>query len=246
MAALFVHVNFRLTLWHYFWAWVSATAESAGPDLIKLSVPACFNSLHTVGTQNTMELVLCAPGCTESWLHVPLAAYERIYLLAGGTDATFMLPIFAAFAVPLKASSAVFQCMEFSVALPDSDALHPLPGVAATAAQLPNATVCVRVHYTHVESMKGNDSGIHVVCERPMLTDIVHEVHASVGKVVVIGALFLAPTCLASTDALTACWPDSFLYDVPIAEAQLVLADGFGTCRDLFLHTKTYRLKEHV
>lgn len=41
----------------------------------------------------------------------------------------------------------------------------------------------------------------------------------------------------------TACGPDGFLYDVrnAVAESQLVIADGFGTCKDMFLHTETYR-----
>ena len=40
-----------------------------------------------------------------------------------------------------------------------------------------------------------------------------------------------------------ACGPESFLYDIrnAVAEAQLILADGYGTCTDLFLHTETYR-----
>ncbi|KAJ7116706.1 FAD-binding domain-containing protein [Mycena epipterygia] len=300
MAALFIHVNFRLTSWDYFWAtaaiyglaWLlrvartlyttglglSATAESAGPDLIKLSVrvparfkwapgqhvfvrvlglgahaltshPFTISSLHAAGAQNTAELVLRAHGGltralarkvggTPGWttrvvldgpyggLHVPLAAYERVYLLAGGTGATFTLPIFAALAVALKAGGVVCQHVEFIVAVPDSDTYAWMePGVAAAAEQLPDAAVDVRVHYTRAESVKGSDSSVDVVYGRPVLAEIVREAHASAGKVAVV-----------------ACGPDGFLYDVrnAVAEAQLVIADGFGTCKDLFLHTETY------
>jgi hypothetical protein len=76
-------------------------------------------------------------------LHVPLQAYERVYLLAGGSGgfvcffpfihsffrivliiiipgATFTLPIFANLAATLKAGGVSCQRIEFVVAVPDS------------------------------------------------------------------------------------------------------------------------------
>ncbi|KAJ7683212.1 FAD-binding domain-containing protein [Mycena rosella] len=299
MAALFIHVNFRLTSWDYFWAtaaiyavaWLArvvrtlyitglglpATIESAGPALIKLTVraPARLSwtpgqhvfvrvlglGVHTLTSHPFTVSSLRASGAAElvlrvhggltralaarvaaapaGWatrvvldgpyggLHVPLAAYERVYLLAGGTGATFTLPLFADLAEKLKAGGIACQRVEFVIAVPDSDTYEWMePTVTAAAAQLPLAAVGVRVHFTRVEAAKGSDASVDVVHERPVLADIVREAHASASKVAII-----------------ACGPDAFLYDVrnAVAEAQLVIADGFGRCKDLFLHTETYR-----
>ncbi|KAJ6577925.1 FAD-binding domain-containing protein [Mycena capillaripes] len=301
MAALFIHVNFRLTSWDYFWAtlaiyglaWLSrvartlyttgfglpATIESAGPDLIKLSVrvPARFkwapgqhvfvrvmglgvhaltshpftvSSLHTRGAENTAELVMRVHGGLThalaqrvagkaAWtsrvvvdgpyggLHVPLKVYERVYLLAGGSGATFTLPVFADLAATLKAGGVACQRIEFVVAVPDGDNYTWMePTVTAAAAQLPDTAVGVRVYFTRTEDTKGSDASVEILRGRPVLRDIVREAHESAGKV-----------------AIVACGPDGFLYDVrnAVAESQLVIADGFGICKDLFLHTEAYR-----
>ncbi|KAJ7122546.1 FAD-binding domain-containing protein [Mycena crocata] len=301
MAALFIHVNFRLTSWDYFWAtaaiyglaWLSrvvrtvyttglglpATVESVGPAMIKISIraparlkwapgqhvfvrilglgvhaltshPFTVSSLHKAGAENTVELVLRAHGGLTraladrvsgkaSWatrvvvdgpyggLHVPLKAYERVYLLAGGTGATFTVPIFADLAAALKAGGVACKHVNFVVAVPDGETYAWMePVVTAAAAQLPDDAVDLRVHFTRTESTKGSESSLNVVQGRPVLADIVREAHSSAGKV-----------------AIVACGPDGFLYDVrnAVAEAQLVIADGFGACTDLFLHTETYR-----
>ncbi|KAJ7187817.1 FAD-binding domain-containing protein [Mycena filopes] len=320
MAALFIHVNFRLTSWDYFWAtaaiytlaWLlrvlrtlyttrlglCATVSLVGPDLIKLSVrvptgrftwapgqhvfirvlglgarhaftshPFTVSSLCTTGegaegageeekkNTNSAELVMRVHGGLTralarrvegkaAWktrvvldgpyggLHVPLRAYERVYLLAGGTGATFILPILEDLAASMKTGGVGVVCQraELLVAVPDADTYSWMePTVTATAAQLPATALGVRVHFTRLEEddPKGSDSdaSTNVLRGRPILADIVREAHASAGKV-----------------AIVACGPDGFLYDVrnAVAEAQLVIADGFGPCRDLFLHTETY------
>ncbi|KAJ7503365.1 hypothetical protein B0H11DRAFT_582059 [Mycena galericulata] len=302
MAALFIHVNFRLTSWDYFWAtaaiyalaWLSrvlrtlwitgfglpATVDTAGPGLLKIAIrvpvarfrwapgqhifirvfglgahvltshPFTVGSLPTAGaTENTAELVLRVHGGLTralahrvagkaGWatcvvvdgpyggLHVPLKAYERVYLLAGGTGATFILPIFADLSATLKAGGAACERIELVVAVPDADTYAWMePTVAAAAAQIPDAALGVRVHHTHTEDIKGSEESVDVLRGRPVLADIVKEAHASASKV-----------------AIVACGPDGFLYDVrnAVADAQLVIADGFGNCKDLFLHTETY------
>ncbi|KAJ6605111.1 hypothetical protein B0H10DRAFT_606959 [Mycena sp. CBHHK59/15] len=298
MAALFIHVNFRLTSWDYFWAtlaiyglaWLArvlrtlyitgfglpATIESVGPALIKISVrvptrfkwaPASMSSCASSASACTRSRRTRSPSarctlraartpwssscaCTAgsrarsptrprarpagrravadgpySGMHVPLAAYERVYLLAGGTGATFTLPLFADLAAAIKAGGTVCQQVEFVIAVPDHDTYSWMePALAAAAAELPDAAA-IRVHFTRTEDPKGSDPSIHVARGRPALADIVREAHASAGKV-----------------AIVACGPDGFLYDVrnAVAEAQLVIADGFGNCNDLFLHTETY------
>ncbi|KAJ7606729.1 FAD-binding domain-containing protein [Mycena polygramma] len=300
MAALFIHVDWTLSSWDYFWAtlalyglaWLAraartlyttrlglpATIEFAGPDLLKISIrvpkrfkwtpgqhvfvrilgsgvhaltshPFTVSSLHTRGKENTVELVLRVHGGLTralaarvagkaAWstrvvvdgpyggLHVPLKAYERVYLLAGGSGATFTLPILADLAPTIKAGGVACQRVEFVVAVPDADNYTWMePAVTAAAAQCAD-TVGVRVHFTRAADPKTSNDSVDVLRGRPVLADIVREAHASAGKV-----------------AIVACGPDGFLYDVrnAVAEAQLVIADGFGTCKDLFLHTETYR-----
>ncbi|KAK7032692.1 ferric-chelate reductase [Favolaschia claudopus] len=304
MAALFIHVNFRLTSWDYFWAtlavyalaWLArvlrtlyttgfglpATVESVGPDLIKISIrvpsrfkwapgqhvfirvlglgvhaltshPFTVSSLRADGAaENTAELVMRVHrGLTSilanrvvgraAWttrvvvdgpyggLHVPLKAYERVYLLAGGSGATFTIPIFADLVASMKAGGAVCQHIDFVVAVPDGDNYAWMePAITAAAAQLPDTAVNVRVHFTRTEKTKGDDESdesANILYGRPVLPAIVRDAHMSASKV-----------------AIVACGPDGFLYDVrnAVADSQLVIADGFGTCKDMFLHTETY------
>ncbi|KAF7375460.1 Ferric-chelate reductase [Mycena sanguinolenta] len=265
MAALFIHVNFRLTGWDYFWAtlaiysaaWLSrvvrtidttgfglpATIESVGAR------PARLSRCTPTERENTAELVMrVRGGLTRAlanrvagkavWmsrvvvdgpyggLDLPLKSYERVYLLAGGTGSTFTVPIFANLAATVKAGGVPCQRIEFVVAVPDGDNYAWMePAVTAAAAQLPDTVVGVRVHFTRSEETKERDDGLNVVRGRPVLRDIVREAHASASKV-----------------AIVACGPDEFLYDVrsAVADSQLVIADGFGKCKDLFLHTETY------
>ncbi|KAF8168675.1 FAD-binding domain-containing protein [Mycena galopus ATCC 62051] len=297
----FIHVNFRLTGWDYFWATLAiygvawlfrvartvyttgfglpATIESVGPDLVKISisVPARFkwapgqhvfvrilglgvhaltshpftiSSLHTRGGENKAELVMRVRGGLTraiaqrvagkaAWTSrvvvdgpyggtdLPLQAYERVYLLAGGSGATFTIPIFANLVATLKAGGVPCQHIEFVIAVPDGDNYAWMePAITATAAELPGTAVGVRVHFTRAEETKASEESVDVLRGRPVLRDIVREAHASASKV-----------------AIVACGPDEFLYDVrnAVSDSQLVIADGFGTCKDLFLHTETYR-----
>ncbi|KAJ7082896.1 FAD-binding domain-containing protein [Mycena belliarum] len=302
MAALFIHVNFRLTSWDYFWAtaaiyavaWLArvfrtlyttglglpATVESVGPALIKITVaapsrfkwapgqhvfvrvlglgvhaltshPFTVSSLRGPDAQSVELVMRVRGGLTRAlagraagkaaWatrvvldgpyggLHVPLAKYERVFLLAGGTGATFTVPLFAALAAEIKAGGASCARVEFVVAVPDHDTYTWMESaVAAAAAQLPADAVGVRLHLTRTEDSKvdASDPAVGALHGRPVLSEIVREAHASAGKV-----------------AIVACGPDGFLYDVrnAVADAQLLIADGFGACTDLFLHTETYR-----
>ncbi|KAJ6627669.1 FAD-binding domain-containing protein [Mycena sp. CBHHK59/15] len=305
MAALFIHVNFRLTSWDYFWAtlaiyalaWLArvlrtlyttglglpASVTSAGDGLIKISIrapagrfkwapgqhifvrvlglgvhalsshPFTISSVRAAGAaENTVELVLRVHGGITlalasrvegkaGWatrvvvdgpyggLHVPLQAYERVYFLAGGSGATFTLPIFTDLAALFNAGATACQHIEYVVAVRDNESYSWMePALTAAAALVPDADkLAVRVHFTRAESQKGDADDLPVTVEtgRPHLAEIVQAAHASARKVAII-----------------ACGPDSFLYDVrnAVAECQLVIADGFGPCKDMFLHTETY------
>ncbi|KAJ6534477.1 hypothetical protein DFH09DRAFT_1325369 [Mycena vulgaris] len=242
-----------------------ATVESVGPALIKISirVPARFkwapgqhvfvrliglgahaltshpftlSSLPVVsaGADNTAELMLRADWATRAvvdgpycGLHIPLKAYKRVYFLAGGTGATFVLPILVDLVVTIKVGGAACRRVELVTTVPDSDSYSWMESsVAAAAARLPDGVVGVRAHFTRAEGTKDSQTSVDILSGRPVLGDIVREAHTSAGKV-----------------AIVACGPHSFLYDVrnAVAQAQLVNADGFGECKDLFLHTETYR-----
>ncbi|KAJ7921386.1 hypothetical protein B0H13DRAFT_1866762 [Mycena leptocephala] len=293
MAALFIHVNFRLTSWDYFWAtlaiyglaWLSRIVrtlyitglasrngrvrrsrpnQAQRPRPIALQVVtraarlrahprprrarAHITPVHRqltahARTENTAELVMRVHrGLTRalaqrvagkaSWtsrvvvdgpyggLHVPLKAYERVYLLAGGSGVfmrNFHAPLFADLAASIKAGDAACQRIEFVVAVPDGENYAWMESaVTAAAAQLPDTAVGVHVHFTR-EDAKGSDPSVNVLRGRPVLGDIVHEAQTSAGKV-----------------AIVACGPDGFLYDVrnAVADSQLVITDGFGSFGD--------------
>ncbi|KAJ7622497.1 FAD-binding domain-containing protein [Roridomyces roridus] len=232
------------------------------------SHPFTINSVHAVGEgkEAEVELILRVHGGItralakkvedgkREWttrvaidgpyggVHAPLERYEKVYLLAGGTGATFVLPILTDLAAKMKAGGKDVVCkrVEVVIAVPDSDAytwMHP--SIAAATSKLPDTDTAlgVRVYHTRAYSGKGdNKSDIEADLEsvsseseltgRPDLFGIVREAHESAEKVAII-----------------ACGPDSFLYDVrnAVADAQLVIVDGFGKCKDLFLHTETYR-----
>ncbi|KAF7289167.1 Ferric-chelate reductase [Mycena indigotica] len=171
-------------------------------------------------------------------LHSPrtLEKYERVVFLGGGTGATFTLPIFADLIDKLKSAPAVKQ-IDFVVAVPDVDNFAWMQSQVASLANGGTAetTVNVRVHYTRTESdkdVKDSESevveasaGLVSLYGRPITGEIVREAHAN-----------------ASSVAVIACGPDSFLYDTrnAVADCELDIADGFGVCKDLFLHTENY------
>ncbi|KAJ6560971.1 FAD-binding domain-containing protein [Mycena sp. CBHHK59/15] len=307
MAALFIHVNFRLTSWDYFWAtaaiytlaWLArvlrtvyitgiglpASVESVGESMLKISIsvprrfkwapgqhifvrflglgihalsshPFTVSSVHTTGEDNTVELVLRVHGGITralaqkvfgkpGWstrvvvdgpyggVHIPLQTYDRVVLLAGGSGATFTLPLLLDVAKAVKTGGAACKNIEFVVAIRDRDSYNWLEStVSAASALVPDpAQLAVRVHLTRTESdgKSDSDDSAHKLFEhgRPNLPEIVHAAHASSPRV-----------------AIVACGPDSFLYDVrnAVADCELVIVDGFGGCKDLFLHTETYTL----
>ncbi|KAF7327304.1 Ferric-chelate reductase [Mycena kentingensis (nom. inval.)] len=313
MAALFIHVNFRLSSWDYFWAtaalytlaWLirvlrtlyttglglSATVESIGPSLVKISIPihgrfswtpgqhvfvrvfglgvhALTSHPFTVSSlrkaeekKNVVELVMRARGgltgalarrvegkagwATRVVLDGPygglkapaaLDKYERVVFLAGGTGTTFTLPIFTDLVETIQRNKSPTR-VQFVVAVANADDFAWCePHISAAATKLGDS-VDIRVHFTragNTTEAKDTDSteeaiigelAAPVVYRRPVLPELVQEAYMR-----------------ASSVAIIACGPDGFLYDVrnAVATCQLDITDGFGTCKDLFLHTETY------
>ncbi|KAK7058566.1 hypothetical protein VNI00_002202 [Paramarasmius palmivorus] len=164
-----------------------------------------------------------------------LKGYDHVYLLAGGAGITLTLPLLKQ--LIRDGASGV----DFLLAVKRRETAAWLQESLAGAKA---AGVTTHVHVTGSseqggpEHLKTDEEGSpsssvqdlkhpeDVVLGRPDLPAIVHKaVKSHKGRIAII-----------------ACGPESFLYDVrnTVAECQLVLADGYGTCTDLFLHTENY------
>ncbi|KAJ7249940.1 hypothetical protein C8J57DRAFT_1521539 [Mycena rebaudengoi] len=219
------------------------------------SHPFSVSSLHTGGEENTVELVLRVHGGItrvlarkvsgrplwatrvvvdgpHSGLHVPLQTYDRVLLFAGGSGATFTLPLLLDLVRNFNAGGPGCRHIEFVVAVRNRDTYGWIePTVAAASAVIPDPVhLSVRVHFTGTDSNEKNDPDTatderHFERGRPRLAELVREAHDSSRRV-----------------AIVACGPDSFLYDVrnAVAQCELVNLDGFGLSRDMFLHTEPY------
>ncbi|KAL0575238.1 hypothetical protein V5O48_006729 [Marasmius crinis-equi] len=173
-----------------------------------------------------------------------LEGYDHVYLLAGGTGVSLTLPLLSNL-VKAKGKS---KSVEFVVAVKKRETATWIEDQVSNK-HMDNLTR--RIHITDPEEQSGmpkllkgggsensslsekgkkstgSDSEVQLISGRPNLPSLIHEAHRTQsGKTAVI-----------------ACGPESFLYDVrnAVAEAQLVLADGYGACTDLFLHTETYK-----
>ncbi|KAJ7467697.1 FAD-binding domain-containing protein [Mycena latifolia] len=312
MAALFIHVDFILTSWDYFFAtaalygtvWLArflrtlyltrvglpATVTRAAPDLLAVRIPVPRGRLAwapgqhvfirfgglgahaltshpftiaSVRADRTAELILRVHGGITralarkvdaandgQWatrvvidgpyggVHVPLQGYDRVYLLAGGSGATFTLPLLTDLATRLKAGDAACQHVEFVAAVRDSESYTWMADTVNAAAMLVPDHVVTRVHVTGADAKPSaaesddgkveseSDAVSGQVLGRPDLPQLVHAAaHSGAARVAII-----------------ACGPDAFLYDVrnAVADVQLDIMDGFAPCAEMFLHTESY------
>ncbi|KAF9049544.1 hypothetical protein BDZ89DRAFT_940671 [Hymenopellis radicata] len=310
MAALFIHVNFRLTSWDYFWAVVGlygtswlmrvlrthynsgvglpATIEYLPGNMIKVRVEAPkrlrwspgqhvfvrfvdlgihFFSSHpfTVASipadGHSLDLVLrVKKGITQKLANVAtgkaarstrvlidgpygglpfdLKNFHTVYLFAGGSGASFTVPLLLDLARKFE-SKDHFTCtrVEFVLAVKDKDSAAWLSQDLILARKcIGDERLNVRIHITEAEltgdaasssdDVKTIEDASATVLGRPNLPQIVRQASkASQGKV-----------------AIVACGPESLLYDVrnAVSECQLIIADGYGTCKDIYLHTENF------
>ncbi|THV08009.1 hypothetical protein K435DRAFT_642878 [Dendrothele bispora CBS 962.96] len=164
-----------------------------------------------------------------------MGEYDHVYLLAGGSGVTFTLSLLMDLSRRAKIKELELKCkhVEFILAVKSHDSILWLED-QLTAARASGFTV--RVHVTQADTpsvggLKEGDDSSNVVCGRPNLPSIIRK----------------ACQTNTGTMAVAACGPDSFLYDVrnAVADCQLAIADGYGQCKDLFLHTENYRLVVH-
>ncbi|KAJ7686023.1 ferric reductase NAD binding domain-containing protein [Mycena rosella] len=178
-----------------------------------------------------------------------LAGYDRVYLLAGGSGATFTLPLLTALAASLQGCAAC-RHVEFVVAVRDRESYAWMAdAVRAAVALVPAGRIAARVHVTGADADAdvnadadadaklgskddkaeiGSDTDTECLWAlgRPDLPQLVHAAaHAGAARVAVVS-----------------CGPDAFLYDVrnAVADVQRTIVDGFAPCAEMFLHTESY------
>ncbi|KAL1745572.1 hypothetical protein HDZ31DRAFT_36155 [Schizophyllum fasciatum] len=315
MAALFVHVNFRLSSWDYFYgtaaafglAWLirfvrtiyNSTLAGLPASLEVLSPPvpqvpgtglirvcihaplrvraaagqhfflrflgagahaltshpftvASVRDAETTGTREldvvfrvhggtTAALAARAAGKVELGMRVlldgpyggvpvTLAAYDRVMLLAGGSGATFTLPLLMDVAGALKAGTAKCQRVDFVIAVKSSDSQEWFRDQCVQAQSLaPPGVLRVSVHVTQediLDKSSPESTTDDLLIGRPDLPRIVREAaRGAHGRL-----------------AIAACGPASFLYDVrnAVADEELAIFDGFGHCREVYLHAENF------
>ncbi|KAK7449815.1 hypothetical protein VKT23_013291 [Stygiomarasmius scandens] len=169
-----------------------------------------------------------------------LGGYDHVYLLAGGSGVTFTLSILMDLVQQAKASELKCGHIEFILAVKSNDSMSWLEERLATARE---AGFTVIVHVTREEPAFGKGSRNDV--KIPSSDDSVEDVgsfNTACGRPNIPNIIRGACRTNAGTMAVAACGPDSFLYDVrnSVADCQLAIADGYGRCKDLFLHTENY------
>ncbi|KAJ7246047.1 hypothetical protein C8J57DRAFT_1361371 [Mycena rebaudengoi] len=128
-------------------------------------------------------------------LHVPLKSYDSVVLLAGGSGATFTLPLLLDLAQGLKTGGAACKRVEFVAAVRERDAYGWMePTVtAASALLLDPVQFAVQVYVTRPGESNGkiddDDAAEEQLFERgrPDLAEIIRKAHLRAGRVAVVG-----------------------------------------------------------
>ncbi|THV08232.1 hypothetical protein K435DRAFT_4330 [Dendrothele bispora CBS 962.96] len=172
---------------------------------------------------------------------VSVSRYDHVYLMAGGSGVTFTLSLLRDL-VRRMSNEEKIRCrhIEFILAVKSTDTLSWMDDDLVVAR---NHGIIIRLYVTQdpraydlktggsdVESLgdKSKEAASHTTSlGRPNIPAIVHQAcRTEIGSI-----------------AIAACGPESFLYDLrtAVADCQLAIADGYGTCNDLYLHTETYK-----
>ncbi|KAF8075223.1 ferric reductase NAD binding domain-containing protein [Lyophyllum atratum] len=305
MIFLFIHCNFRLSSWDYFWAtggvygitWLArfirtffwnglrhtATFEALPDRMVRVRIPAknlkwgpgqhyfvrflnlgahaltshpfTVTSLPSSGVLEfcmrvregmTGRLVSFAGSGAASavlldgpygGVHGSLGAYDRVVLLAGGSGASFTVPLLLDLLKGIAEKSVELKHVHFVWAFPRTESLECYKDLFSAALQgVPEGRVSVSLYVTDTSrpSSPSSDSGIKGEAEtatetligRPNLGQIVRDAFAAGGTV-----------------GVASCGPDSFSLDVrnAVAECELQIARGGSSCTDIFLHSEAYR-----
>ncbi|KAF9016856.1 hypothetical protein BDZ89DRAFT_395589 [Hymenopellis radicata] len=311
MAALFIHVDFTLTSWDYFWAtlglystsWLirvlrthyysgiglPAIVETLPDNMLKVSVqipdrlkwtpgqnvfirflglgPHFFSShpftVASIPTEDrrSLDLVLrvkggitrrlanIAEGKTAKSMRVfvdgpygglafSLRDFDAVYLIAGGSGASFTVPLLLDLIQGYKAGM-VCKRIVYIVAVKTTEGMAWMDGDLAVAQQaLGDEILDVQIYVT-------SDGDSNVGEEDANSRSVSEKEGASTHR---LGRpnlpLMIFEACKVNNGrvAFAACGPDSLLYDVrnAVADRQLAIADGFGRCKDVYLHTESF------
>ncbi|GJE95644.1 ferric reductase family protein [Phanerochaete sordida] len=322
MVALFIHCDFRLTSWDYFWAALAiyCTAwliqlfrtlynsafglpytleQLSDPHLVQLTIaaPARFRwapgqhvfvrilaapsllpfSTHPFTIANVpaeargdthdvqlvfrvrrgltkalQELALSSPrgrlflDGPYGGLPVSLRGYDRVYLLASGSGATFTVPLLIDLARGFGTGSKCTQAT-FVVALRHSGArrwFEPALADATARAAAAGVDFAAQIHITSdgsdLESVASADSAL----EKAGGSDAIDDERATqLGRPHL--ATLVREACASQRGgriAFAVCGPAAFMYDVrnAVAEGQREILDGCSPCEEIFLHAEAY------
>ncbi|RDB18550.1 Ferric/cupric reductase transmembrane component 7 [Hypsizygus marmoreus] len=169
-------------------------------------------------------------------VHGSLWVYDRVLLLAGGSGASFTVPLLLDLIGGIG-ENAKPKHVHFVWAVTGTDSTRGYEDIfRRTLKGAPEGSVTFSLYITGssrasspASSTKGEDEKEIVTREmftgRPKLAQIVNDAFVAGGTV-----------------GIASCGPDSFSLDVrnAVAECQLQIARGHATCTDIFLHTETY------
>ncbi|TRM65036.1 ferric reductase NAD binding domain-containing protein [Schizophyllum amplum] len=180
---------------------------------------------------------------------VALRTYDRVLLLAGGSGATFTLPILMDLAERMKRGKTRCRRVDFVLAVQHEDSYAWMEDQLATARALaPPGTLNMALHITqqsvekllpaqleHVptecdsqekHASPASSADALILCARPDLPHIIRD----------------AARSTRGTLAVAACGPNAFLLEArnAVADCELTIMDGFGQCREIFLQTENF------
>ncbi|KAA1468607.1 hypothetical protein DENSPDRAFT_833976 [Dentipellis sp. KUC8613] len=336
MAALFIHCNFRLTSWDYFWAtlaiygssWLlqvlrtlfisafglrSSIHQLSDPDMVKVTIEAPLRfkwkpgqhvflrfltapGLHPLSThpftisnipsegmagKQEVEVVFRVHGGITKALQkmamdkatsrvfldgpygglpVSLRGYDRVYLLSGGSGASFTLPLLMDLAKGLRGG---IKCshINFILAVRHLDSRSWMDSELALATKLAEeagATLAVDFYVTG-EDVAGTqpEAGSDKNADGKSVSESMREAKSIDSVKKTEGIEFathagrpnlpeiITKACaseLGGRLAVAACGPQSFIYDIrnAVAQCELDIADGYGRCQEVYLHTEAY------
>ncbi|KAG5636618.1 hypothetical protein H0H81_007386 [Sphagnurus paluster] len=297
MIFLFIHCNFRLTSWDYFWAtgavygvtWLTrfgltlfrngvshtATFEALPDRMVRVSIPTTLRwrpgqhyfvrflklGAHALTSHPFTVASLADSGKIEFYVrtregmtgrlgaaaarggssavildgpyggvHGSLEAYDRVVLLAGGSGASFTIPLFLDLLKGLQEKKIKTQHVHFVWVVPRTESLDCYQDLFAAALKgAPEGSVTVSLYITDSSRSSSPASNEKDAPEtyfgRPNLSDIVHEEASAAG-----------------TLGIALCGPDGFALDVrnAVAESEIKIASGDSKCTDIFLHAEAY------
>ncbi|KAF5358979.1 hypothetical protein D9758_004892 [Tetrapyrgos nigripes] len=212
------------------------------------------------GEQSDLELVFAAQGgitkrlkdvvagkpskAFKVWIDGPyggppvsVSQYDRVYLMAGGSGVAFTLALLRD--LTQRARKGELKCthVEFILAVKKSETLLWMEDEFAGARA---HGIAIQLHVTQPGHDIKREKSVDV--EDDSIDDKSMEKPIAYGRPNLPAIVYQVCRTQQGTIAIAACGPASFLYDLrnAVADCQLAIADGYGRCKDLYLHTETF------